>query len=349
MLQRCVESVVATEHNWSSCCAKRLSCATKMEVVKWIQTSASNLTRRLLLCQAVISMKKEQERCDTLHATTRKQVCDSSVDPACRCRRLILWMQMATAWPLSTTLQLQLIQPEKYAATVESLTTLLPTVAAHRKAEKDRAAEERRLTKAAKAKAFNYRLEQILSAHGGAAAVVVGNGAQSAVRSWDSQCQDLTGTEQADNNGVSWREKRLHWSGEERKMSGLRMSRLPKENLQRLAGTQRCTFVYTFVTDQIQRLPPDSLPYRGIDVLPTSCVLAGEHASDHPLQAKSRSWEAAQHQADAEIQHEEAEIMHEQLAEDLQRRKKVAASCDQAASEDEEELTFGAYQIIAFI
>jgi hypothetical protein len=177
----------------------------------------------------------------------------------------------------------------------------------------------------------------------------VGNGAQSAVRSWDSQCQDLTGTEQADDNGVSWREKRLHWSGEERKMSGLRMGRLPKENLQRLAGTQRCTFVYTFVTDQIQRLPPDSLPYRGIDVLPTSCVLAGEHASDHPLQAKSRSWEAAQHQADTEIQHEEAEIMHEQLAEDLQRRKKVAASCDQAASEDEEELTFGAYRICVYL
>ena len=89
-----------------------------------------------------------------------------------------------------TTLQLQLIQPEKYAATVKSLETLLPTVAASRKAEKDRAAEERRLTIATKAKAFNYRLERILSAHGGAAAVVVGSGARAAVRGWDSHGRD---------------------------------------------------------------------------------------------------------------------------------------------------------------
>eukprot|EP01043_Picozoa_sp_COSAG02_P073284 COSAG02_NODE_14180_length_1300_cov_0.710241_1_plen_78_part_10 len=78
-------------------------------------------------------------------------------------------------------------------------------------------------------------------------------------------------------------------------------------------------------------------------MLPTACVIAGEHASDHfeqalrrQLQPDSRSWEAAQYQADTEIQLEEAEIMHEQLAEDLQRRKKVAASSNQAASEDEE-------------
>jgi hypothetical protein len=145
-----------------------------------------------------------------------------------------------------TNLQLKLIQPEKYAATVKSLATLLPTVAAHRKAEKDRAAEERRLTKAAKAKAFNYRLEQILSTHGGAAAVVVGSDARAAVRGWDSQRQDPEPhTEQTDISGVSWPgENRLHWSGAERQMSGLQMSRLPTENLQRLAGTHLCIHIH---------------------------------------------------------------------------------------------------------
>ena len=91
---------------------------------------------------------------------------------------------------------------------------------------------------AAKAKAFNYRLEQILSAHGGAAAVVVGSGARAAVRGWDSHGQDPEShTEQTDIYGDSRPgEESLHWSGEKRRMSGLRMSRLPKENLRRLAG-----------------------------------------------------------------------------------------------------------------
>ena len=158
-----------------------------------------------------------------------------------------------------TTLQLQLIQPEDYGTTVKSLRTLVPQVAAHRKAEKERVAEEKRLIKAAKAKAFNYRLEQILSAHGGAAAVVVGSGsaggrhytddgsslilgdgARAAVRGWGSHGAEPEPREQG-----------LHWSGETQ-ASGVRMSQLPMENLKRLAGTHLRSH---WITEAVERLP----------------------------------------------------------------------------------------------
>lgn len=71
-----------------------------------------------------------------------------------------------------------------------------------------------------------------------------------------------------------------------------------------------------------------------------------EQAQRRQPHPQSRSWEAAQHQADAEIEGEEAEIVHEQLVEDLQRRNKAAANCDHGGSEDEEELTFGAYRTV---
>lgn len=164
-----------------------------------------------------------------------------------------------------TTLQLQLIQPEDYGTTVRSLQTLLPQVAAHRKAEKERVAEEKRLVKAAKARAFNYRLEQILSAHGGAAAVVVGSGSASGRHYTDDDSNLILGDGARvavrgwDNHGPeseSHPEQRLHWSGE-KQTSGLRMSQLPMENLTRLAGTHPRSQLGICQTARISRMDVD--------------------------------------------------------------------------------------------
>ena len=80
--------------------------------------------------------------------------------------------------------------------------------------------------------------------------------------------------------------------------------------------------------------------------------MAGESVCDHPeqegslqrrqTQASSRSWGAAQRQADAEIEDEETDILHQQLVEDLQRRERAVAGHDHNGSDSEDELTFGA-------
>jgi hypothetical protein len=59
---------------------------------------------------------------------------------------------------------------------------------------------------------------------------------------------------------------------------------------------------------------------------------------------QSRSWEATQRHADGEIKEEEAEIVQQQLTEDMQRRQKAWAARNLGGSEssdEEEELTFG--------
>lgn len=147
-----------------------------------------------------------------------------------------------------TTLQLQLINPEDYKRTVKSLTTLLPQVAANRTAEKNRRSQERQKVRAAKARAFNYRLEQILSSHGGAAAVTIGHnqipgdGARAAVRSWDSHGVESEPESQQNQttHNVHLPERSLHWSGNQKQVHRLRMGRLPEDNLQRLAGRYLC-------------------------------------------------------------------------------------------------------------
>lgn len=163
-----------------------------------------------------------------------------------------------------TTLQLQLIQPEDYGKTVESLTRLLPQVAVYRQAKKERLAKERRVAKEAKARAFNYRLERILSAHGGAAAVVVGrdslatslelsddnsiasngqisnDGARTAVRSWNSHGVDQESGSRPEHTSKygARRSDNLHWSGEQQQIRRVRSGR--KGTLQQLAGTHLC-------------------------------------------------------------------------------------------------------------
>lgn len=136
---------------------------------------------------------------------------------------------------------------------------------------------ERAAVKAAKAAKFNYRLEQILSSHGGAAAVVgsyserrrsgvtkqqndtddynipttdesrTGDGVRTAVRSWGShngggssstlepEAEQQLGRRRA-ARGTAGSKGTLHWSGKEEPVAGVQLERLPRENVQRLAG-----------------------------------------------------------------------------------------------------------------
>lgn len=79
-------------------------------------------------------------------------------------------------------------------------------------------------------------------------------------------------------------------------------------------------------------------------------VVAGADAYNHPqrnqvqrrqMQATPSTWEAAQRQADDEIEDEEAEIVHQQMVEDSQRRDKAVRLHNHDSDEEEEALTFG--------
>ena len=110
-----------------------------------------------------------------------------------------------------STVQLKLIAPEEYGPTVKMLTRVLKEVASRREqlaVEKERARQDARAKAAA---AFNYRLERILSAHGGVAAVTgsvgTADGVHTAVRSWADRGRPGEGG---------------HWSGGAAQLSPMR-------------------------------------------------------------------------------------------------------------------------------